>query len=295
MKKILLFTVFISVSCFSQFKQIDITSIDEKIKEKIFDFTFNTLKVCDGGKYIPLDTNSGEKQLLEFYSIKSVTKNCEWFLERYGKVLDVKLEQVLKSGYQNLIFRFKVFRTHSDIPQECKVFYSSKGKYYGFSTKTYWDDNYDSTNKYPELYIRSIEEITKHRKKELSDFVLNSYNVCDEKNMPTITKGNTVYRSYRKGWTSLQIKECDSIKSKNGIITSLKFEQYLSDDIINKIYRFKVQFDKLSKPSEIRVYANIKDKYRGIFVIDKWYSNYLEFDEAINKSQKDLKSKHLNE
>lgn len=283
-----LFAFLLSLSSFAQFNQVDTLSVDEKIRSKIFEFTLNNINVCNGGKYVQLDADTAEGQMLKWYSLSSLMKNCEWYDERYGRVEKVKLEQILKSKNNNLIFRYKVLRTFSDVPQECRVFYSFRDKYYGYKTKIYWEENYDKNNRIPELYIKSLNGISNNRKEELKKFAFDSYNICKKEKVPLITKENTEYRSYRKDWTSEMIRECDSVKQKNGEIKSLKLVQYLSDNVYSRVYRFRVQFDKLSKPSEIRIYANLKDKYRGIFVVDKWYSNYLDFKKATIKSETDL-------
>ena len=81
--------------------------------------------------------------------------------------------------------------------------------------------------------------------------------------------------------------ECDSIKKKNGDFKNLRLADYLTDSVSTKIYRYKVNFDKLERESEIRIYSAINDKYSGIFVIDVWYDGYFDFKEAVEKASKD--------
>ncbi|CAL2104284.1 conserved protein of unknown function [Tenacibaculum sp. 190130A14a] len=287
-KNIWFFVLMISINGWTQFKQIDVSEIDQNKKNAIFEFAKNTINVCNDGTYVKLDANTAEKQLLNWYTISKLNKNCTWYQERYGSVIEIELAQVLKDRNNNLVFRYKIFRTLADVPQECRVYLSFRGKYYGYATKIYWDDNFYRGNKGPELFIQSLTDISDKRKNELKQFAFESYNICKLDSMPLITKENTEYRSFRKGWIPIMLKECDSIKLKNGAINSLQLEQYLSDNVLGRVYRFKAQFDKLSKPSEIRIYASLKDKYRGIFVIDKWYSNYMEFKEAVKRSEEDL-------
>ncbi|CAM1346910.1 hypothetical protein [Tenacibaculum crassostreae] len=289
MKKFfLLLIVLLSINSFGQFSLIDTLSISKELRDKVYNFTINNAEVCNNGKYQRLDADTAEEQMLKWYSLSSLSKNCNWYNERFGRIEKIKLEQILKSKNKNLIFRYKVFRVKADTPQELRTFYSFRDKYYGFKGKVYWQEEYDRNNKMPTLFIQSLDKVSINRQKELEGFAFNSYYKCERNLLPEITESNTEYRSFRKDWVSEMFLECDSIKKKNGEIKSLKLVQYLSDDVYSKVYRFRVKFEKLSKPSEIRIYANIKDKYRGIFVVDRWYSNYLEFREAIAKSEIDL-------
>lgn len=286
MKKVFLSIIILtSINCFSQFSKIDTLDVDKKIRNRILDFTSNSIEICNKGKYFPLNIANAEPQMLKWYSLSAIKKSCDWMNERYGNVEKIKLEQILKSKNKNLIFRYKVYRTKADVVQEVRTFYSFRKKFYGLVNKIYWKDEYDGTNKNPVLFISSLDNISELRREELKNFAFKSYNVCGRKLMPQITEENTEYRSYRKDWVSLMLKECDSIKVKNGKLESIKLDQYLSDEIYQKVYRFKAKFKNLQKPSEVRIYCSLKDKYRGIFVIDKWFSQFLPFKEAIEKSK----------
>lgn len=289
MKKNLVFIlVLISINGFTQFNQIDTLNVNRKIRKEVLEFTINTINVCDGGKYIQLNKNTAELRLLNNYSSLKLKESCKWIKERYGKVEKIKLEQIQIDKNKNLVFRYKVYRDKSDVVQEVRTFLSYRNKYYGLVHKIYWSDKFYQGKEHPQLFINSLDKISLSRKEVLEKFAFDSYNICKRDKLPPITKENTEYRSFRKDWVSEMLLECDSIKQKNGEIKSLKLVQYLSDDVYSKVYRFRVKFEKLSKPSEIRIYANIKNKYRGIFVVDRWYSNYLEFREAIAKSEIDL-------
>ncbi|AUC15047.1 hypothetical protein BTO06_07805 [Tenacibaculum sp. SZ-18] len=245
--------------------------------------------LCNKGDFFQLNNTYSEKGFRERYTKEHVIKVCKWYQERYGKINSIKLKEVL--GDKVKIFRYKVHRDKSDFPQEIRIHLNSVDQVYHVSSKIFWSDHYYKRNEYAELSIRSKSDISDKRKKELELFALKSDDKCERKSMPIINEENTEYRSFRKGWIPLMLTECDSIKEKNGKIRKLRFEQYLSDDVYGRVYRFLAYFENLTKPSEIRIYASIKDKYRGIFVVDRWYSRYLEFEKAKKRSEKDLKNK----
>jgi len=62
---------------------------------------------------------------------------------------------------------------------------------------------------------------------------------------------------------------------------------YAAESLVGK-YKGAADFDKLKKPSEIRIYSRLNDKYVGIFVIDVWYDKYIKLERALEKSRNEL-------
>ena len=286
-KIIFMYLLLINSLVYSQYQKKDTLEFNKEFRKFLHDFSLMSFNLCNNGEFIELTEKKSEKGFRERFTKENVIKACKWYEERYGRIKSLRLEEIIENKIK--IFRYKVIRENSDVPQEIMVYLNSNNLIYHISSKIYWSDQYSKGNEYPDLFIQSKNQISSKRKKDLESFVLKSYSKCERDYMPLITKENTEYRSYRKDWISLMIAECDSIKSKNGEFKILKFEQYLSDDVYSKVYRFKVKFEKLTKPSEIRIFATMKDKYRGIFVVDKWYNNYLKLSKAFKKAEQELK------
>ena len=289
MKKKIVFICLLLINSlvYSQYQKKDTLEFNKEFRKFLHDFALMSYNLCNKGEFIELSEKNSEKGFRERFTKEKVIKACKWYEERYGRIISLRLEEIIENNIK--IFRYKVTRENSDVPQEIRVYLNSINLIYHISSKIYWSDQYSKGNEYPDLFIHSKNQISNIRKKDLESFVLKSYSKCERDYMPLITKENTEYRSYRKDWIPQMIAECDSIKSKNGGFKILKLEQYLCDDVYSKVYRFKIKFEKLAKPSEIRIFTTIKDKYRGIFVVDKWYNNYLELSKAIKKAEQELK------
>ncbi|NCP61329.1 MAG: hypothetical protein GW839_13660 [Flavobacteriales bacterium] len=272
---------------FAQNKKIIIDSIAAKVKEDVYKFSFLSYTACESNEFPKLDSINSELRFRMAYENGRILKNCFWFTERYGSIVKMNLKEVIIDENKNKIFRYLVNRSKSDSFSEIRTTINDKGKFISIINKTYWSDILYKYNENPKLDQVSTELLNDSILAKNKEFAFKAYNKCIDTEIFKNDLSNTTYRSFRKNWKTSLMLECDSIKKKNGDFKNLRLADYLTDSVSTKIYRYKVNFDKLERESEIRIYSAINDKYSGIFVIDVWYDGYFDFKEAVEKASKD--------
>lgn len=272
---------------FAQYSKIELSSIPEAKKNEVHEFLNKAIVNCDKTETLKLTSKNATSRFKKFYKDGKLKTGCYWYSKRYGVVESVELMGAIqRKEYQ--VLRYKVKRKLAEWDSEIRIFLDDKAKLAGLGAKDYWSDTYYDRGDNPEL--KKIDTITIDQSilARNKSFALKSYQTCESSQMFVVNDENAIHRSLRNDWNGKLLIECDSIKRKNGALSNFRFMELYSDAVSTNVYRYKVQFDKLIKPSEIRVYSKLNDKYMGIFVIDVWYDKFYEFDKAKSRSLNDL-------
>ncbi|WP_460218995.1 hypothetical protein [Psychroserpens sp. MEBiC05023] len=282
-----LFIVFFLQSGFAQYAKIPLTSISEAQKALAKEFVDKTIINCEEITSMKLTSKIATSRFRKFYNKKRLKERCHWYVDRYGEVETAELIEGVRNN-ELTILRFKVKRQLAEWFMETRVILDEKDKLAILRTKGYWADTFYSRREDPPMHKIDTSKLDKKALKLNTSFALKSYQTCESSQMFVVNNDNAVHRSLRNDWNNELLIECDSIKQKNGALSDFKFVEFYSDSISRNVYRYKVMFDKLTKPSEIRVYTKHNDKFMGVFVIDVWYDKFYEFDKAKSKALNDL-------
>ncbi|SHH56263.1 hypothetical protein [Winogradskyella jejuensis] len=282
MKNYFFFLIFmIVIKGYSQYSVLPIDQVENK------EFVYDFIKKIYIDKKLPIlnPRNSKASFRTRFKSI-DILESAKALDEDFGEIENIELEKVLLSDDSNRkIFRYRVFRRYLDNQFERRVFLDKNDKIIGLTGKGYWSDDYYEGLENPKVVEIDTSLINFNLKKRNLEFAFSSYNECSVNEFIELTEENSSYRSLKKGWKKFLLKECDSIKQKNGKLLNLKYSSSLTDSVFRYVHRYKVNFEKLERPSEIRIYSTLKNRFMGIFVIDVWYDKFYELDRAISKSK----------
>lgn len=265
----------------SEYRELSI----ENLKER--DFVYDFLKTVYIDKKEPiLNPRNSKASFRTRFKEYDVVKQSIETEKNYGIVTELKLIKIQQiENSKQKVFRYKYRRTYFDRDFEMRVFLNEKNKIIGLITMPFWSDKFYKWNEKPVIKSLDTSLLQINFKKNNFDLAFRSYNKCHIDEFHELNEENTTYRSLKSDWKKRWLKECDSIKVKNGNVSNLKFQEFLTDSLSQNIYRYKVNFSKLEKPSEIRIYSSLTDKYTGIFVIDIWYDKYYDFKKAVEKSR----------
>ncbi|MCX7549720.1 hypothetical protein [Xanthomarina sp. F2636L] len=282
---ILFILILLAQSSYSQYAKIDLSSISEDKKNEVYNLAYQILTTCNEAP--KLKSKNATLNFRKYYDEVRLARNCKWQEERYGDVTSVVLEEVIFRNDKN-VYRYKVKRSKADWLSEIRIFIDEKGKYSSINTKNYWADKFYSWSDNPKPIVVNTELVDDSIIKRNNEFALKSFDICEETELYSLNETNAIYRTIREVRKKQMLEQCRSIKRKYGNFKNLKFIEYLTDSISLKIYRYQVDFDSLKKPSEIRIYSRLNDKYSGIFVLDVWYDQYFSLKKANEKSRNEL-------
>ncbi|TYA59063.1 hypothetical protein [Formosa maritima] len=282
---ILVVLILLTQSSFSQYSKIDLSTISEEKKQEVYEFVYQALTTCDEAP--SFTSKKTTYDFRKFYDDNKISSHCKWQEERYGSIASIILDEVIFRNDKE-VFRYKVKRSKADWLSEIRIFIDKKGRFTSINTKSYWSDTFYTWGEHPKPFVVDISIVQDSIVKQNNEFALKSYNLCENSEIFELNETNAIYRTIRKDWKKYMLKECDSIKQTHGNFKKLQFSQYLTDSIGFKVYRYQVDFDKMKKPSEIRIYSKLNDKYSGIFVVDVWYDKYFSLKEAREKSRNEL-------
>lgn len=146
--KTLSFCLFILlVSCKTTYRKIDVNSISEKEKEKVYDFGKRLLETCKTRRFVQLNTREVNKGLATL-SLEEMQKACNALDKTNGKFIDMKLIEVIDDTFTNnsKIYRYKGNFVRNDVVREIRIWLGTDGKFQGIIWKE-WQDEYTSYKK----------------------------------------------------------------------------------------------------------------------------------------------------
>lgn len=130
------------VSCKSIYSRVDVNSISEKEKQKVYDFGKRILETCKTRKFIQLSEKEVTKGLAAL-SLEEMQYACDVVDNRNGKFIDMKLIEVIDDSYKNncRVYRYKANFERNDFLNEVRIWLRTDGKFQGIIWKE-WQDEY---------------------------------------------------------------------------------------------------------------------------------------------------------
>ena len=142
MRIISLCLLLLLISCKTTYRRLDINSISEKEKAKVYDFGKRNLETCITRKFVQLSEREVTKYLATL-SLEEMQHTCDVLDKRNGKFIDMKLIEVLDDTFtgNSKIYRYKGNFEKNDFLVEIRIWLGTDGKFQGIILKK-WEDEY---------------------------------------------------------------------------------------------------------------------------------------------------------
>jgi hypothetical protein len=130
------------ISCKTTYPRLDIHSISEKEKAKVYDFGKRLLETCITRQFVQLserDVTTG----LATLSLEEMQHACDALDKTNGKFIDMKLVEVIDDTYlsNSKVYRYKGNFERNDMVREIRIWLGTNGKFQGIIWKK-WEDEY---------------------------------------------------------------------------------------------------------------------------------------------------------
>lgn len=130
------------VSCKTTYPRMNINSISEKEKAKVYDFGKRLLETCKTRQFIQLS----EKEVttgLASLSLEEMQHACDALNKTNGKFIDMQLIEVIDDTFthNSKIYRYKGNFERNDVVREIRIWLGTNGKFQGIIWKE-WIDEY---------------------------------------------------------------------------------------------------------------------------------------------------------
>jgi hypothetical protein len=135
------------VSCKTTYRKIDVNSISENEKQKVYDFGKRIIETCKTRQFIQLSQKEVTQSLSEL-SLSQMQHACDVLDKRNGKFIDMTLIEVIDETFtgSSKIYRYKANFERNDFLNEVRVWYTTDGKFAGIIWKE-WKDEYTAYKK----------------------------------------------------------------------------------------------------------------------------------------------------
>ncbi|TDP61744.1 hypothetical protein [Flavobacterium dankookense] len=129
-------------SCKTTFRRIDVNSISETEKQKVYNFGKRIVETCKTRQFIQLTQREVTKSLSEL-SLAEMQHACDVLDKRNGKFIDMKLIEVIDDTFTrgSKIYRYKANFERNDFVNEVRIWLNTDGKFAGIIWKE-WKDDY---------------------------------------------------------------------------------------------------------------------------------------------------------
>ena len=129
-------------SCKTTYRRIDINSISETEKQKVYNFGKRIVETCKTRQFIQLSQREVTKSLSEL-SLAEMQHACDVLDKRNGKFIDMKLIEVIDDTFTrgSKIYRYKANFERNDFVNEVRIWLNTDGKFAGIIWKE-WKDEY---------------------------------------------------------------------------------------------------------------------------------------------------------
>jgi hypothetical protein len=130
------------VSCKTTYRTININSISEKEKQKVYNFGKRILETCKTRQFIQISEKEATKSLAGL-SLEEMQHACDVLDKRNGKFIDMKLIEVIDDTFtgNSKIYRYKANFERDDFLVEIRIWLGTDGKFQGNIWKK-WEDEY---------------------------------------------------------------------------------------------------------------------------------------------------------
>lgn len=130
------------VSCNTTYRRIDVTSIAEAERQKVYNFGKRILETCKTRQFIQLSKREVTQELAKL-SLNEMQHACNVLDDRNGKFIDMTLVEVIDDTYVNgsKIYRYKAKFERNDFVNEVRIWLKNDGKFAGIIWRE-WNDEY---------------------------------------------------------------------------------------------------------------------------------------------------------
>ena len=129
-------------SCKTTYRRVDVNSISETEKQKVYNFGKRIVETCKTRQFIQLSQREVTKSLSEL-SLAEMQHACDVLDKRNGKFIDMKLIEVIDDTFTrgSKIYRYKANFERNDFVNEVRIWLNTDGKFAGIIWKE-WKDEY---------------------------------------------------------------------------------------------------------------------------------------------------------
>lgn len=130
------------VSCKTTYPRVNIGSISEREKQKVYDFGKRMLETCKTRQFIQITEKEATKGLATL-SLEEIQHACDVLDKRNGKFIDMQLIEVIDDTYKgnSRIYRYKGNFERNEFVNEIRIWLRTDGKFQGIIWKE-WQDEY---------------------------------------------------------------------------------------------------------------------------------------------------------
>ncbi len=134
--------MFLLFSCKTTYRRVDVNSISESEKQKVYNFGKRIVETCKTRQFIQLSQREVTKSLSEL-SLAEMQHACDVLDKRNGKFIDMKLIEVIDDTFTggSKIYRYKANFEKNDFVNEVRIWLNTDGKFAGIIWKE-WKDDY---------------------------------------------------------------------------------------------------------------------------------------------------------
>ena len=134
--------MFLLFSCKTTYRRVDVNSISETEKQKVYNFGKRIVETCKTRQFIQLSQREVTKSLSEL-SLAEMQHACDVLDKRNGKFIDMKLIEVIDDTFTggSKIYRYKANFEKNDFVNEVRIWLNTDGKFAGIIWKE-WKDDY---------------------------------------------------------------------------------------------------------------------------------------------------------
>jgi hypothetical protein len=130
------------VSCKTTYRRIDVNSIAESEKQKVYNFGKKVIESCTTRQFVQLSQREVTKGLFEL-SLEEMQQACDVLDKRNGKFINMILVEVIDDTFigGSKIYRYKANFERNDFLNEVRIWLNNDGKFAGIIWKE-WKDEY---------------------------------------------------------------------------------------------------------------------------------------------------------
>lgn len=130
------------VSCKTTYPRMNINSISEQEKAKVYDFGKRLLETCKTRKFVQLSEKEVTTGLAKL-SLEEMQHACDALAKTNGKFIDMQLVEVIDDTYSHnsKVYRYKGNFERNDVVREIRIWLGTNGKFQGIIWKE-WIDEY---------------------------------------------------------------------------------------------------------------------------------------------------------
>ena len=124
--------------------KLAIDTVAEIEKKSAYDFAYQTFTNCDTYEFPELTTENATERLVKLWKTdkSKVIEICDSYNSAYGKLLEIKISEILTNKTGNKFFRYKATFSKTENIAEIRVYTNSENKFDGIIIFAKWTDKY---------------------------------------------------------------------------------------------------------------------------------------------------------